>query len=104
VRTLVVASLLGSVALGLFAMPAQAAQESAGQQAVLGAGSVLGTLVYAPVKTSFCILGAVSSGFAFPIAGPKTAGNIASSTCGGTWVVTPKALQGKERVKFVGGS
>jgi len=104
VRTLVVAALLGIAALEMLAVPAQAAQESTGQQVVLGAGSVLGTLVYAPVKTSFCILGAVSSGFAFPIAGPKTAGNIASSTCGGTWVVTPKALQGKERVRFLGGS
>ena len=80
------------------------AGQSTGQQVAYGVGSVLGTLVYAPVKTAFCILGAVSSGFAFPIAGPKTAGNIASTTCGGTWVVTPSALEGKEPVRFVGGS
>lgn len=80
------------------------AGQGTGQQVAYGAGSVLGTLVYAPVKTAFCILGAVSSGFAFPIAGPKTAGDIASTTCGGTWVVTPSALQGKEPVRFVGGS
>ena len=79
-----------------------APKENTGQQVAYGTGSVLGTLVYAPVKASFCILGAVSSGFAFPIAGPKTAGNIASSTCGGTWAITPDALKGKERVKFVG--
>ncbi len=77
-------------------------RESGGEQVVLGAGSVLGTLVYAPVKASFCILGAISSGFAFPIAGPRTAGNIAGSTCKGTWVITPSALKGKERVKFLG--
>ncbi len=77
-------------------------RESGAQQVAYGAGSVLGTLVYAPVKASFCILGAVSSGFAFPIAGPKTAANIAGSTCKGTWVITPGTLKGREPVKFVG--
>ena len=79
-------------------------QETGPQQVAYGAGSVLGTLVYAPVKASFCILGAISSGFAFPIAGAKTAGNIAGATCKGTWAITPDALKGKEHVKFVGDS
>jgi hypothetical protein len=76
--------------------------KSGAEQVAYGAGSVLGTLVYAPVKASFCILGAVSSGFAFPIAGPRTAGHIAGATCKGTWAITPDALKGKERVQFVG--
>ncbi len=92
-------ALLGQSAVA-WAQPAP--KESTPQQVAYGAGSVLGTLVYAPVKASFCILGAISSGFAFPIAGARTAGNIASSTCGGTWAVTPDALKGKERVRFVG--
>jgi len=78
--------------------------ESGAQEVAYGAGSVLGTLVYAPVKASFCILGAVTSGFAFPIAGPRTAGEIAGATCKGTWVLTPATLKGRERVKFVGDS
>lgn len=32
----------------------------------------------------------------------RTAGNIAGSTCGGTWVITPDELKGRERVKFLG--
>lgn len=72
------------------------------QQVVYGTGSVLGTLFYAPVKASFCILGAISSGFAYPIAGARTAGNIASTTCAGPWTITPGALKGEEPVKFVG--
>ncbi len=92
-------AMLGSSAAG-WAQPKS--RESGGEQVAYGAGSVLGTLVYAPVKTSFCILGAISSGFAFPIAGPRTAGNIAGSTCKGTWVITPDNLKGKERVKFLG--
>src|SRR5437867_2135927 len=91
---------IGLVALALGLPPAGWADD--GQQVAYGAGSALGTLVYAPVKASFCILGAISSGFAFPIAGPKTAGNIAGSTCKGTWVITPDTLKGKEPVKFVG--
>ena len=99
VALLIGPALLGSTQAG-WAQPKS--RDSAGEQVALGAGSVLGTLVYAPVKASFCILGAISSGFAFPIAGPRTAGNIAGSTCGGTWVITPDELKGRERVKFLG--
>jgi hypothetical protein len=96
---------LGLVLLGQSAVAwAQppGSSDTTSQQVIYGTGSVLGTLVYAPVKASFCILGAISSGFAFPIAGSKTAGQIASSTCGGTWVITPDELKGRERVNFVG--
>jgi hypothetical protein len=78
--------------------------DGAGQQAAYGAGSVFSTLVYAPLKASFCILGAISSGFALPIAGPRTAGHIAGTTCGGSWVITPDNLKGNQPVKFVGGT
>ena len=99
VALLIGLALLGSSEAG-WAQPKSG--DGAGEQVALGAGSFLGTLVYAPVKASFCILGAVSSGFAFPIAGQRTASNIAGSTCGGTWVITPDALKGRERVKFLG--
>jgi len=99
VALLIGMALLGQSAAG-WAQPNS--RESGAQQVGYGAGSVLGTLVYAPVKASFCILGAVSSGFAFPIAGPKTAGNIVGTTCKGTWAITPNTLKGKEPVKFVG--
>jgi hypothetical protein len=99
----------GALLIGLAVLGASEAglaqpnsRDGAGEQAALGAGSFLGTLVYAPVKASFCILGVVSSGFAFPIAGQRTASNIAGSTCGGTWVITPDALKGRKRVKFLG--
>ena len=47
------------------------------------AGSVLGTLVYAPFKATFCILGGITSGFTFPFAGADTAGRVATTCCGG---------------------
>ena len=80
------------------------AAESAAQEAAYGAGSVFTTLLYAPLKTSFCVLGGVTSGFALPFGGTQTAGKIATTACGGTWAITPDALKGKERVRFMGDS
>lgn len=85
-------------------LPADAASgDTTSQQVAYGSGSVLTTLVYAPVKATFCILGGMASGFTLPFAGPQTAGKVATTACGGTWAITPDALRGKEPVQFVGG-
>ena len=81
---------------------APAAEESTPAQVGYGAGSVLGTLIYSPFKASFCILGAVASGFTFPFGGAETAGKVVGTTCRGTWVISPDVLKGRERVEFVG--
>ena len=85
----------------LLAVHAEAA-ESAAQEAGYGAGSVFTTLLYAPLKTSFCVLGGVTSGLTLPFGGIETAGKVATAACGGTWIITPDTLRGKERVCFVG--
>jgi len=99
-----VAVLIGVILLGSSAASwAQSkSQESGAAQVAYGTGSVLTSLVYAPVKASFCVLGAIGSGFALPFAGPKKAGAVAESSCSGTWILTPDMLKGKEQVKFVG--
>ena len=84
------------------AIPAPARAESTAQEVAYGVGSATTTLVYTPVKASFCILGAVTSGLTLPFGGPRTAGKVASTACGGTWVVTPAALKGREPVRFTG--
>ena len=76
-------------------------QDGGAQEVAYGAGSFIGTLVYAPFKMSFCILGAITSGFALPF-GTRTAGNIAGGSCKGSWVITPNNLKGREPVKFIG--
>lgn len=93
-----------AVAVLAAALPTPAAADSTGQEVLYGVGSVTSTLVYAPVKASFCVLGAVTSGFTLPFGGPQTAGKVASAACGGTWAVTPDALKGREPVRFVGGA
>jgi hypothetical protein len=79
-----------------------AAGETASQDVAYGTGSVLITLVYAPIKASFCILGGITSGFTLPFAGPRTAEHVATRACGGTWAITPDALKGREQVRFLG--
>jgi hypothetical protein len=91
-----------AVAVLAAALPVSAA-DSTLQEVAYGVGSVTSTLVYAPVKASFCILGAVTSGFTLPFGGPRTAEKVASAACGGTWAVTPDVLKGREPIRFVGG-
>ena len=98
VAILLVLAVLGPVGV------ASAAGDTSGstpEQVAYGAGSALGTLVYAPVKASFCILGGVAGAFT-AIASPPTASKVVGGSCRGTWIVTPDVLKGKERVKFVG--
>ena len=75
--------------------------ESTPEQVAYGAGSVLGTVVYAPFKATFCILGGIGSAFTAIVA-PPTAGKIVRASCRGTWSITPDVLKGKEKVQFVG--
>lgn len=96
IAVLLVMGLVGATAV------APAFADSTGQDVVYGTGSVFSTLVYAPVKGAFCILGGVTAGFTLPFAGPDTAGKVAGRACGGTWAITPSALKGKEPVRFVG--
>ena len=98
--------MMRSVVLGLglvASSTAPALADSAAQDVAYGTGSVFTTLVYAPVKASFCILGGITSGFTLPFAGPQTAERVATRACGGTWAITPDTLKGREPVRFVGG-
>ncbi len=86
--------------LALLGLPVVARADD-GAEVARGAGSAFGTLVYTPVKTSFCILGAIGAGFTY-MADSKTAGKVARGSCGGSWVITPDNVGGKEPVHFVG--
>jgi hypothetical protein len=88
--------------LAIPVMEAHAA-DSAADEAAYGAGSVLGTVLYAPLKTGFCIVGGVTSGLTLPFGGTRTAGKVATAACGGTWAITPDVLKGREPLRFVGG-
>ena len=78
------------------------ARESMGTDAGARIGSVVGTAAYIPVKTAFCALGGVGSGLAYIFAGGHEARKIAHQSCRGSWRITPGAVRGKEKVRFVG--
>jgi hypothetical protein len=88
-------SLVGSSA------PSWASSSSTAVEIGSSAGSALGTLMYAPLKATFCILGGIGSGVT-AIASPSTAGKVAMATCGGSWIVTPNVIRGHESLKFLG--
>jgi hypothetical protein len=87
----------------LAAGPTVVHADSTQQEVTYGAGSVLGTILYAPFKTSFCVVGAVTSGLTLPFGGTRTAERVATAACGGTWAITPDVLKGRDQVRFVGG-
>jgi hypothetical protein len=102
-RRIVMLLVTGAIVAASAGAPAHAAQrDSTSQEVAYGAGSVFGTLLYAPFKTSFCVVGAVTSGLTLPFGGTDTAGKVATTACGGTWVITPAAIKGKEPVRFMG--
>lgn len=101
----IIAALGLAVALIAYGTPSWAesgAQESTLSQIGSGVGSAVGTVLYFPFKTAFCIVGGVASGFTVIFAGPVNAGKVANVACRGTWVITPDVVKGKESVRFVG--
>jgi putative peptidoglycan binding protein len=86
---------------GTAATSMAATNESTGDHIGYGAGSMLATLVYSPIKASVCILGGIGSLFALPF-GKEKSGNVIATACGGTWVISPDALKGQEQIAFIG--
>jgi hypothetical protein len=81
--------------------PSWGSSESTAVEVGSSAGSAFGTLIYAPLKATFCILGGIGSGFT-AIASPPMAGKVAMASCGGSWIVTPNVIRGREPLKVVG--
>jgi hypothetical protein len=76
--------------------------ESTLEQMGYGTGSVVSSVVYFPVKASFCILGGLSSIYTSLFIGPKTTHEVLSLSCRGDWAVSTQHLKGEESLTFVG--
>jgi len=69
-----------------------------------GALTVLTNVVYMPAKMTYAVLGGLTGGIAFALTGGdlKTAETVWVTSMGGTYVVTPRMLQGEDPIAFAG--
>ena len=104
---LVVCVFVFAVCLGLPGM-SWAAEEvsSPSNEAMLGLGSGLLTIVYLPVKIVYATLGGIVGGFTYGLTGGDlgTAQSVWEPSFYGTYVITPDHLKGNEPVRFYGPS
>lgn len=78
-------------------------EESTLSQVGMGTGSVVGSVIYFPIKGVFCVLGGgLGSLYTSIFVGPRATHEVLSTTCRGTWAITPSTLRGQESVTFVG--
>ena len=77
---------------------------SPAEEAGLGIGSGLLTLVYLPFKIVYAVLGGVVGGFTYALTGGdlETAQTVWEPSFYGTYVITPSHLKGDEPVRFYG--
>lgn len=94
------------VCLGATGMSLAAEQElsSPTNEAALGIGSALLTVIYFPVKFAYAILGGVVGTFTYGLTGGdlETAKAVWEPSFYGTYVITPDHLKGNEPVRFIG--
>lgn len=98
---LLVAGAVGGGATGAAASAGQADEEhSVGAYA----GAVAADILYVPAKIVFAGLGAVTAGITYLV----TVGNqdassaVWNSAVNGTYVITPRHIEGKEPIRFIG--
>ena len=94
------------VCLGATGVSLAADQElsSPSNEAALGIGSALLTVIYFPVKFAYAILGGVVGTFTYGLTGGdlETAKAVWEPSFYGTYVITPDHLKGNEPVRFIG--
>lgn len=76
--------------------------ESTLEQIGVGTGSVIGSVVYFPLKATFCLGGGLTSLYTSLFVGPKTTHEVLSVSCRGNWAVSPQHLKGEESLTFIG--
>src|SRR3989442_5620422 len=92
------------LALGVCLGTAGPARAGYLEDAGWGTLTVVANVVYMPAKITYAALGGLTGGFAFALTGGdlKTAETVWVTSMGGTYVVTPRMLQGEDPIAFAG--
>ena len=80
---------------------ARAENDGAAQQVGYGVAGALLTVPYIPLKAALCFFGSLSSGAVF-VVDRETSATVLRAGCGGTWLITPDVLTGRQPFEFVG--
>jgi hypothetical protein len=104
VLVLLTFSLVVGIGAPGLSMAEEQTMSSPSNQAALGIGSALLTLVYFPVKLVYATLGGIVGGFTYALTGGdlETAKEVWEPSFYGTYVITPDHLKGNEPVRFFG--
>ena len=99
---LLVAGAVGGGTAGATASAGQSEKETHSIGAY--AGAVLGDVLYVPGKIVFAGLGAATSGLAYlvTLGDSEASTSIWNTTVEGTYVLTPRHIEGKEPIRFFG--
>lgn len=89
----------------LAASPARA-EEGFFEKAGIGLGTALVNVLYIPAKFTYATVGGLIGGFAYVLSlgDTDTAMGVWEPTMGGSYIVTPDMLRGKEPLEFTGSS
>jgi hypothetical protein len=104
VFALVIFSLFIGMGTPGMGMAADQEVSSPSNEAALGIGSALLTVVYFPAKLVYAVLGGVVGGLTYGVTGGnlETAQEVWEPSFYGTYVITPDHLKGNEPVRFFG--
>ncbi len=97
---LLVLTFLGQSSAG-WAQTASPESESRGERVGYSVGSVLGTLLYTPLKAGLCVVGGGASTLVYISSGARAMRAVARTSCRGTWVLTPDHLKGRAPLNVV---
>jgi len=95
-----VLALLGQSSAG-WAQTASPESESGGERGAHSVGSVLGTLLYIPLKAGLCVVGGGASTLVYISSGARAMRAVARTSCRGTWILTSDHLKGKTPIDVV---
>ena len=88
------------------ARPALAEEEGFFEKAGIGLGTALVNVLYIPAKFTYATVGGLIGGFAWVLSlgDTDTAMGVWEPTMGGSYIVTPNMLRGREPLEFSGTS